>query len=228
MKPRILLAANLTREWYADAVNQCGGEAITTYCEDKGLDYDGLILCGGNDVDPAYYREEMNGAINIDYARDVFEMKLAKDFIEVGKPVMGICRGFQLLNVYFGGSLHQHIINVAEHRVEGMVARTHEVVAADGSIARQLYGERFVVNSIHHQAVKCLGEGLRITMASVDGETVEGFEHERLPVFGVQWHPERMCFARRREDTVDGALIFEYFVRMCKRHKEETEACLKK
>lgn len=228
MKARILLTSNITREWYEESVNQCGAVAVSTYCEDKGLDYDGLILCGGNDMDPAYYGEEINGAVHIDYARDAFEMRIAKHFIEAGKPVMGICRGFQLLNVYFGGSLHQHISNVVEHRVEGKVEKVHEVLSTDGSIARRLYGERFVVNSIHHQAVKRLGEGLKITMTSTDGGIIEGFEHEHLPLFGVQWHPERMCFARRREDTVDGALIFEYFIKMCEKNREEMKLCLKK
>ena len=223
MDIKILLAANVTREYYADAVNGCGGIATITYLEDKGMDYDGLILCGGNDIDPKYYGEEINGAIDIDYPRDEAEFQLAKTFIDAGKPVMGICRGHQLLNVYFGGTLHQHIESVAEHRMEGPIAQIHEVVALEGSIAEKLYGNRFVVNSIHHQAVKDLGEGLKVTMTSTDGSIVEAFEHESLPIFGVQWHPERMCFYNRREDTVDGAPIFKYFVELCQKVKEQRE-----
>ena len=86
----------------------------------------------------------------------------------------------------------------------------------EGSVAEKLYGTEFVVNSYHHQAVRELGKGLKITMRSSDDLVVEGIEHASLPVFAVQWHPERMCFSGRREDTVDGAAIFEHFIRMCK------------
>ena len=80
----------------------------------------------------------------------------------------------------------------------------------------RLYGTRMTVNSYHHQAVKCLGEGLRAT-AWWDGKYVEAVEHCRLPVFGVQWHPEQMCCTMARPDTVDGSKIFNYFVELCKR-----------
>jgi len=136
-------------------------------------------------------------------------------FLKAGKPIFGICRGHQLLNVIFGGTLVQHLPNALEHSTV-LAGRdiVHEVTAEKGSIAEKLYGESFTVNSWHHQAVQDLADGFCVSMCASDG-VIEGFEHESLPIFGVQWHPERMCCTRKRDDTVDGSAIFEYFIRIC-------------
>ena len=78
-----------------------------------------------------------------------------------------------------------------------------------------MYGVEFSVNSFHHQAIKEKGNGFDV-LATADGTTIEGIIHKELPIFGVQWHPERMCFANKREDTVDGAEIFNFFIKLCK------------
>ncbi len=211
MKPKILLAANLNRQFYIDAVNACGGEAHAEHCPEISLEYDGLVLCGGNDIYPSYYGEEIDGSVNIDEARDAAEIKLARAFIEAKKPILGICRGSQLLNVVFGGSLYQDLQGADRHKsYDRENYRVHEITAREGSILYNLYDEKFLVNSAHHQAVKKLGAGLIVT-ASADG-VVEAFEHESLPVFGVQFHPEKMCLSERHSDTVDGIKIFEYFI----------------
>lgn len=217
MKPKILLSANNNKQYYIDAVNLSGGEATCEYLPRVDLSFDGLILCGGNDIDPKYYGEEFGGSVNIDASRDEAEFELAKAFIEAGKPVLGICRGSQLLNVYFGGSLIQHLPNADIHTNKSDYYITHEVSAEKGSVLEKLYGENFRINSSHHQAVKKLGAGLVAT--AFYGEVVEGFEHKSLPVFAVQFHPERMCYSQQREDTVDGAPIFEYFINLCKKQK---------
>ena len=225
MSVKILLATNSGRENYINAIEHCGGSATATYLNDVGTDFDGLILCGGNDIDPQYYGEELNGAVKVDKERDEAELLLARQFIDAGKPVMGICRGYQLLNVYFGGTLHQHIENVTEHRscgTEGEGDLVHLVKAAKGSIVNRLYGDEFSVNSYHHQAIKKMGKHLKITMTSMDRTVIEGMEHETLPVFGVQWHPERMCFENSRKDTVNGALLFEYFIQLCEKQKDNS------
>lgn len=216
MAPKILLSAKSKMENYADAVTQCGGIADIRYLPEVDLNYDGLILCGGSDIHPRRFGEEIDGSVKIDEDRDAVEFDLAKAYIEAGKPVMGICRGFQLLNIYFGGSLYQDIPNAAEHRSYPEGDSVHGVEAIADSVLAKLYGTSFAVNSAHHQALKKIGNGLRITAWSADHTVVEAVEHASLPVFGVQWHPERMCFSKKREDTVDGAALFEYFMKLCK------------
>ncbi len=215
MKPSILLAANQNKEYYIDAVNLCGGIADAKYCPDVSLDYDGLILCGGNDTDPKYYNQDNYKCINIDAKRDEAEFALAKAFVEAKKPILGICRGAQLLNILFGGELHQDLINADMHIKKAGVDSVHSVRSETGSLCHKLYGEEFFVNSAHHQAVSIAGSDLKVTAWS--GDVIEAFEHTELPILGLQWHPERMCFSKARKDTVDGSKIFEYFIELCKK-----------
>lgn len=215
-KPKILLSGNKKLQYYVDAVNETGGIADAKYLPEIDTDYDGLILCGGNDINPVYYNEEINGAVNIDHERDQVEFKLLQAFLDAGKPVLGICRGSQLLNIAFGGTMCQDLEKPHGHCSFADFDLVHRVRAEKGSIAESLYGTDFAVNSFHHQAVNKLGEGLKVTLVAESDGVVEGFEHTTLPVFGVQWHPERMCFAQKREDTVDGAAIFAKFIQMCK------------
>lgn len=215
MKPRILISGKSNIQFYVDAIEHCGADADAGYLiKGDSDDYDGLLLCGGSDTDPKYYGEEINGAVNIDFDRDECEFALADDFIKAGKPVLGICRGCQLLNIYFGGNMIQHIDTVDDHKKEGDAV--HDVVAVGDGIASRLYGSEFSVNSMHHQAMNRIGEGLRITLKSKNDGIPEAIEHESLPVIGFQFHPERMCLTKRRADTVDGIEIFKYFIGVCK------------
>lgn len=213
-KPRILMSGKLSLAVYAEAINNAGGVADAKYLPPIDTDYDGLVLCGGSDIDPACYGEAINGAVEIDHERDKVEVELLKAFVAAGKPILGICRGCQLINAFFGGTLHQDLENTEAHRSSSDVDRIHGVTAVEGSLAEKLYGSNFIVNSVHHQAVKALGEGLKVMMHAEDG-VIEGFEHETLPIFAVQWHPERICFSRHGEDTVDGAAVFAHFMQMC-------------
>ena len=219
-KPKILLSGNKKLEFYVDAVNGVGGIADAFYLPKISMNYDGLILCGGNDIDPEYYGEKLNGSVNIDRARDDNEFALLKSFVEAGKPIPGVCRGCRLINIFFGGTLYQDISNATEHSSFSDYNLVHSVHATKGSIAEKLYGTCFAVNSFHHQGVKKLGDGLAATIMSGDNTVIEGFEHKTLPIFAVQWHPERMCFTKRRNDTVDGAKIFEHFIQLCKNKTE--------
>ena len=213
-KVRLLLSGQNNMQNYVDAVTAAGGEATAKYLPEISTDYDGLILCGGSDMDPKYYHEEINGAVGIDRQRDAVEFALLKAFVDAGKPVLGICKGHQVINVFFGGSLHQDIPEKKLHTSGQGFDLIHPVCAAEGSMLYALYGPSFVVNSSHHQAVKCLGSGLRAT-ALWGGHNIEAFEHCIKPVYGVQFHPERMSLSKQRADTIDGMRIFRWFIRLC-------------
>lgn len=214
-KVRLLLSGNTKLNFYVDAVTAAGGEATAQYLPAEDTSYDGLVLCGGNDVDPKYYNEPVDGSVNIDLPRDEAEFRLLDAFVKAGKPVLGICRGHQLINIYFGGSLYQDIPEAELHTNRADFYCTHEVSAVKGSRMEKLYGERFTVNSSHHQAAKRLGEEL-VPTAYWQGQYIEAFEHTELPILGVQWHPERMCCSQKRENTADGLKIFKAFVEVCK------------
>ena len=212
MKPRILLSASKLPQPYIRILEAAGADVTSIYCPQVDTDYDGLVLCGGPDIDPSYYGEEMNGSEGIVAQRDTAEWALIKAFLEAGKPIFGVCRGAQILNVYFGGSLHQHLSNAVVHTpFVPEVYIPHKATALPGSMLANLYGTEFTINSHHHQAVKAVGKGLKITAWCDD--VVEAFEHETLPVYAVQFHPERMI----TEETVSGLPIFQHFVRQCKR-----------
>ena len=178
----------------------------------RAEDYDGLLLPGGADVEPKHYGEEDSGVCWTHPGLDELQTEFLAAVVKAEKPVLGICRGHQLIHVYFKGSLYQDIEVKEKHRwISEDEDNAHEVIAQPGSLLFDLYGGEFRVNSSHHQAVKHLGEGLIITAKAPDG-TVEAIEHETLPIRGVQFHPERMCYGRRREDAVDGSLILKRFL----------------
>ena len=218
MQPKILLLANKTSDYYKNAIEACGAVGVVKYLPDLDVDYDGLILCGGNDIQPHYYGQEINGAIDFDVERDKTEFALLEKFIETGKPIMGICRGHQLLNVAFGGTLIQHIDNVEIHRFPDLnFPAEHLITAKENSLLHRIYGEKFVVNSIHHQAVDKAGNGFKVTALSEDG-LIEAIEHEIKPYFSVQFHPERMSLSLKTPTEVDGIEIFKHFIDLCKKH----------
>lgn len=154
---------------------------------------DGLILAGGSDVDPASYRAEPHpetSGTNAD--RDRFEAALARAALERDLPVLGICRGMQMLNVACGGLLEQHIDGIDTHRHTPGVFSDHEVELEPGSLAaRAAGGERVAVKSHHHQGVARLGDGFEVTGRSPADGVVEAIEiPSRQFALGVLWHPE--------------------------------------
>lgn len=170
----------------------------TVSADDFAQALDGLILQGGSDIDPSFYGESVTHARGrIDAERDRFEIALLRAFAAAGKPVFGICRGMQLINVAFGGSLfqdlHQDAVTREAHHVLDLYdEHIHDVRIEPGSWMAGVYdgvaGGR--VNSIHHQGVKRLGEGLVVEAWSDDG-VVEALRHEGAEfIVGVQWHPE--------------------------------------
>ena len=220
MEPRILLSYGASGgENYEKAIQAVGGRPEGGYCPPVDASCDGLLLCGGADVDPAYFHQENHGSMGIDPKRDEAEFALIQAFLSAKKPILGICRGLQIINVALGGSLIQnlppHLREVHTPAPGSDSDKIHPVRAEADSFFGRTYGPRFAVNSSHHQAIDLLGEGLRPTLWG-EGDVIEGLEHASLPIFCVQFHPERMSFSKRREDTVDGGPIFERFLLMCK------------
>lgn len=150
-------------------------------------DCDFLLLPGGGDLEPWRYGQENTASRGLEPERDAAELALTDLFMTLGKPVFGVCRGMQTLNVFFGGTLVQDL--PGHSQVHGR-DRLHRVRTAAGPLAA-LCGENVTVNSAHHQAVDRLGAGLEAVQWAGDG-VVEALRHRCLPVWAVQWHPERL------------------------------------
>ncbi|MCW3010845.1 MAG: gamma-glutamyl-gamma-aminobutyrate hydrolase family protein [Solirubrobacterales bacterium] len=205
---------------YCQAVQRAGGLALllapdprVTADPDAMLDLvDGLVLAGGVDVDPASYGQEPHPETRgWTPERDAFELALASRALERDLPLLGICRGMQVLNVARGGTLIQHLPDVVEHEDHRRTAGTfagndHDVALTPGSLAERAAGERLhPTKSHHHQGVDRLGEGLVVTGRALQDELPEALEDPtRRFALGVQWHPEADDTSR-----VVGALVEE-------------------
>lgn len=178
--------------------------------------YDGLLIPGGWDIDPIRYGQKNMGSREIREDLDMLQFSMLDDFVKKGKPVLGICRGHQVINVYFGGTLIQDLPTAARHFFEThTIDRVHDCVAKKESWLAKLYGMAFTHNSAHHQAIDRPGNGIVIDSYCPEDGTVESAHHAALPIYSVQWHPERMCLALEREDTVNGLPVFQFFCRLC-------------
>ncbi len=203
---------------YTDALYRAGGVPLLTCglcAEEMAQLCDGLLLSGGADLDPVLYGEEiLNDTVKIKPERDTFEWELFHAFYRLGKPIFGICRGCQVINVAMGGTLYQDLVEQMG-LVHFDTELRHEVQAAAGSVLYNLFGEVFCTNSTHHQAVKDTAEGLRVTARSREG-IVEAFEHESLPIFATQFHPERLTGELWDQRTPDFAPLFAHFIELCR------------
>ncbi len=183
---------------------------------------DGLILAGGVDINPQLYGQDFKDGMGvISPERDEGELLVLKEFFKTEKPILGICRGHQLLNVFLGGTLFQDLKytgkEVLKHRQDfypELSVHKVKIVDNDNFLAK-LYGKEVLTNSFHHQSVDKLGEGLT-TIATTDDGIVEAFQMKsRKFLYGVQWHPEMMT-ARGNEEMKK---IFVEFVNSCQNIK---------
>lgn len=196
MKPRILISGSkASRKNYEKAVLAAGGEPHSFYLPEVSLDYDGLILGGGGDIEPALYGQKSTAAQSIDHARDTVEWALTQAYLKEGKPILGICRGHQVVNAVLGGALSQDLgrkLCLFHGQDNAGCDRIHPVLAVYATALHRLYGDVFSVNSAHHQSVCQPGKGMIVSAVSECG-LIEATEHLTLPVLTVQWHPERMA-----------------------------------
>lgn len=204
-------------ENYAAALEACGAAGVFSLTLSPARDCHALLLPGGGDMDPARYDQPPAGSDAPDPARDQAELELVSRFLDWGRPVLGICRGLQVLNVALGGDLIQELPTAAAHRhLPETGDQVHPVTAEPGSFLERLYGREFAVNSAHHQALGRLAPGLSLCARCAGDGVAEAAAWPQRGIFGVQFHPERMAFALRREDTVDGAAIFRFFLDQCR------------
>jgi putative glutamine amidotransferase len=172
-------------------------------------DCDGLILPGGGDIFPIFYDQLDNGSKNINMDLDILQFRAFQFFLSEKKPILGICRGLQVINVALKGSLIQDLPpeSAARHSYQ-KEDKYHSSVTRAGSFLRELYGENPVINSAHHQAIDKLGEDLEAIQWCPDDNCIEAIVHKSLPVLGVQWHPERIDEAK---SGISGGKLLNYF-----------------
>ncbi len=197
---------------YVKSLCEAGAEPklLFTVSEESFRHTDGFLFPGGPDVNPMCYGEEvLRGCGDICTERDLIELEALRKLCEIQKPVLGICRGVQVMNVALGGTLHQDITSTIQHyQVAGDDVAVHEVLLEHNSILYECLGVPLVrTNSFHHQCVAKPAERMHVCGRTRDG-VIEALELTGHPFFvGVQWHPEHM------KET--GARIFASFVAHC-------------
>lgn len=170
-------------------------ERISVRHPPSGKPLDGLLIGGGDDISPEHYEGDMDKPVKSDPARDKLEIYWIKEALDNHMPLMGICRGAQLINVVLGGSLHQDIRPIRQHTYNrpGLLPTKQVKITAESTLAGIFNKVHLRVNSLHHQAIKSPGKGLEIVGHDLDKITqaVESAQHK---IIGVQWHPEYLIY----------------------------------
>ena len=190
---------------YIEAVQRAGGRPVLLPPDQEDAEdpagvlglLDALVVTGGaGDLDPTLYGDEKHPETGpVQHERDAYELALVRGALERGMPILGICRGMQILNVAYGGTIEQHLPDVLgheEHRHTPGTFADHEVRLAPDSLAARAAGmDRTPVKSHHHQGIKTVGDGLAVTGRDAEDDSVEAIEDPSCSfVLGVLWHPE--------------------------------------
>ncbi|WP_010272481.1 gamma-glutamyl-gamma-aminobutyrate hydrolase family protein [Paenibacillus senegalensis] len=185
---------------------------------------DGLLVTGGKDIDPTWFGEEPHVKLGeVSPQRDHFEMQMVQRMMKLDKPILGICRGCQILNVTSGGDLYQDIHSQNEgpllqhYQVAPRYHVSHFIDVVEGSLLHQISGsQRYKVNSYHHQALRKVADGFEVTARASDG-IIEAFESKNHKfVLGVQWHPENLL----KKDDVYAQRLFQAFIEACRQSQD--------
>lgn len=193
-------------ENYENVLRRLGIPYNTTLDPEAAETATHLLLPGGGDITPAFFGQSDHGSRHVDTELDILQFQALSLFAAKKKPVLGICKGLQLINVYFGGDITQHIKTADCHRWNGQ-DQTHHVYRSyvnRTDFFYQLYGSSALVNSAHHQAINRLGKDL-LPVCRAGDTVIEGLMHTVLPILAVQWHPERL-------PAKDGEPLFHYFL----------------
>ncbi|SDT77803.1 gamma-glutamyl-gamma-aminobutyrate hydrolase family protein [Actinoplanes derwentensis] len=216
------LMAGMLPMSYVKAVHAVGGRAVLITPDDPGTDVldalDGIVFCGGGDIDPAHWGAPQHPATEVDGPRDASELMLMRAALAAGLPTLGVCRGLQMMAVATGGTLHQHLPDLIGHDRHRAASGTdplaagasdygrHDVVLEEGSMAHRILGRTLTVNSFHHQAIADPGEFVPVGWCP-DDRVIEVVEHPGLAfALGVQWHPERTSDLRAFAALVEASV----------------------
>jgi len=204
---------------YLEAVERAGGFPVALQPIKLEADgarlrlnaFDGLVLTGGGDIDPAFYGQAPDPHVyGVDAVRDEFEIELVRAALERGMPVLAICRGLQVLNVALGGSLEQHIVGKTSesHGIPGGGEPVLHAVRLEprSGLAGIMQVDRVESSCHHHQAIATLGRGLK-PVAWADDDVVEALESDQSGVIAVQWHPEDTAARDPAQQRLFDALV---------------------
>ena len=205
---KIAIAGKKTAtENYVRYVDSLGIEPRVTLNLGEITVCDALILPGGGDITPAFFGEKNHGSHNIDTELDILQFQALELCIRERKPVLGICKGMQVINVGLGGTIVQNLKTAELHKYSDG-DQYHATVVENTSWLYDLYGSPITVNSAHHQSIGKPGTGLKIIQHCMADGCPEALVHEVLPILGVQWHPERLDASRT---AISGENVLTYF-----------------
>lgn len=209
--PRILTENNVEKEFvnrrYLKPLHERGFNTLLLTAENPALEEilslcDGFLITGGNDIDPTYFGQtnEENKSKHVRQEIDEVDRAVVEFALKHEKPLLGICRGYQAINIFLGGTLFQDI--GSSHT---SIKENHEVFTVPNRLIP--FEDQILVNSYHHQALDKIADDLVIIARHTDGIT-EAFVHQKLPIFAVQWHPEI------NKDSKESKLIFDTFAKL--------------